>query len=281
MELISKASELHQIITEKKKAGNVIGFVPTMGALHEGHLSLLKNARKDNNITVVSIFVNPTQFNDPDDLRNYPRTPEKDLALLSGAGCDFVFMPSVEEIYPPSYQFSYTIGPLEEKMEGKFRPGHFQGVVTVVYRLFEIVMPHRAYFGEKDFQQLTIIRKMVSDLHLPIEIIPCPIVREPDGLAMSSRNLRLSPEHRQHAPLIAQTLFQAIEKRRSLSPRNLEKWVIETINKDHFLRTEYFEIVDPDTLEQIDKWIPSKAAVGCIAVWAGEIRLIDNIRFLP
>jgi len=281
MKLINTASELHQVIEEKKKAGNTVGFVPTMGALHAGHLSLLENARKANDITVVSIFVNPTQFNDPDDLRNYPRTPEKDLALLSGAGCDFVFMPPVEEIYPPSYHFSYTIGPLEEKMEGKFRPGHFRGVVTVVYRLFEIVTPHRAYFGEKDFQQLAIIRKMVSDLHLPVEIIPCPIVREPDGLAMSSRNLRLSPAHRQHAPLIAQTLFLAAKKGRSFSPRDLEKWVIETINKDPYLKTEYFEIVDPDTLEQIDNWIPSKAAVGCIAVWAGEIRLIDNIRFLP
>lgn len=281
MELINKASELNQVIAEKKKAGNTIGFVPTMGALHAGHLSLLENARKNNNITVVSIFVNPTQFNDPDDLRNYPRTPEKDLTLLSSAGCDFVFMPSVEEVYPSSYHFSYTIGPLEEKMEGKFRPGHFQGVVSVVYRLFEIVTPHHAYFGEKDFQQLAIIRKMVSDLLLPVEIIPCPIVREPDGLAMSSRNLRLSPTHRQHAPLIAQTLFQAAEKGRFFSPRYLEKWVIDTINKDPFLRTEYFEIVDPDTLEQIDNWIPQKAVVGCIAVWAGEIRLIDNIRFLP
>lgn len=281
MELFNKVSDLSNAIAEKKKTGKTIGFVPTMGALHAGHLSLLENAQKENDITVVSIFVNPTQFNDPDDLRNYPRTPDKDLALLSAAGCNFVFMPSVDEIYPPTYHFSYTIGPLEEKMEGKFRPGHFQGVVKVVYRLFEIVSPHRAYFGEKDYQQLAIIRKMVSDLHLPVEIIPCPIVRESDGLAMSSRNLRLSPVHRQHAPLIAQTLFRAAEKGRSLSPRNLENWVIETINNDPFLRTEYFAIVDPDTLEQIEDWIPSKAAVGCIAVWAGEIRLIDNIRFLP
>lgn len=281
MEIITLAGALNKVLSEKEKLGLSIGFVPTMGALHQGHLSLIEKARFENDITVVSIFVNPTQFNDPNDLLNYPRTPEKDLELLSQAGCDFVFMPSVEEIYPPSFHFSYTIGPLANRMEGKYRPGHFQGVVAVVYRLFEIVQPHRAYFGEKDFQQLAIIKKMVSDLKLPIEIIPCPIIREPDGLAMSSRNLRLTPILRKHAPHIAQTLFQAARKGRSVPPRTLEKWVIDTINNDPYLKTEYFEITDPDTLEPIENWSPSREAIGCIAVWAGEIRLIDNIRFLP
>jgi len=280
MEIINHVSELQAIIRDKIQHGLKVGLVPTMGALHQGHLSLLRKAREENDISVVSIFVNPTQFNDQTDLKNYPRTPEADYALLKKEGCDLVFAPTVEEMYPSDYTFTYTIGNLAEIMEGKFRPGHFQGVVLVVNRLFRIVTPHRAYFGEKDYQQMTIIRKMVQDLKIPVEIRPCPIIREPDGLAMSSRNVRLGKPERENAPFIAQTLLKAASMGREKSPSDIENYVIRTIDTNPYLKTEYFNIVDALTLTPLKAWDKTRDAIGCIAVWAGKIRLIDNVKFL-
>lgn len=279
MILASTVQDLRREILARQKEGDSVGFVPTMGALHPGHLSLLKRAREENTFTVTSIFVNPTQFNDPEDLKKYPRTPDKDMALLEQAGCDLVLMPPVEEIYPPAYQFTFNVGFLDTIMEGKHRPGHFKGVAMVVNRLFEIVTPTRAYFGEKDYQQLAVIHKLVKDLQLPVIIVPCPIVRESDGLAMSSRNLLLDDAHRKSAPLISQTLFRAAAMNRSLSIQDTEKWVREEIDRNPHLKTEYFEIVHSDTLIASAHWIPGESMVGCIAVMAGKIRLIDNVKF--
>jgi pantoate--beta-alanine ligase len=262
------------IINEEKK----IGFVPTMGALHKGHISLIKRALKENDITVCSIFVNPNQFNNKNDLLKYPRTLEKDLNLLDKAGCNIVFTPSVEEIYPEPDTRVFDFGILDKVMEGKFRAGHFNGVAQVVSRLFDIVKPHKSYFGEKDFQQLAVIKSLTKQLNLPVEIVACPIVRENDGLAMSSRNKLLSGAHRKSSTLISETLFRAVEKR-NLPLEELKKWVIQTINSDINLKVEYFEIVDFDSLHSLSNWDDSIKPIGCIAVFAGEVRLIDNIRF--
>lgn len=254
-----------------------VGFVPTMGALHQGHISLVEKAKSENSLVVSSIFVNPIQFNDKNDLHNYPRTLQADLAMLEKAGCDVVFVPSVEQVYPEQeVEGSYDFGLLDRTMEGSFRPGHFNGVAIVVKRLFEIVNPTRAYFGEKDFQQLAIIRRLVEILKLNIEIIGCPIVREKDGLAMSSRNLRLSAEERKKAVSISQTLFEAQRRSRTMSVPELKKWVDSSLQASSGLSAEYFEIVDPLTLQSISSW-PNGQAVGCIAVRVGDIRLIDNI----
>ncbi|MGC8823866.1 MAG: pantoate--beta-alanine ligase [Bacteroidales bacterium] len=255
-----------------------IGFVPTMGALHEGHLSLVRCCRAENDVVVVSIFVNPTQFNDKEDLANYPRTLEKDLDLLRSENVDAVFYPSIEEMYPEPDTRTFDLGGLDAIMEGAFRPGHFNGVVQIVTKLFDVVQPHKAYFGEKDFQQLTIIRYIVRQLNIPVEIISCPIVREPDGLAMSSRNLLLGTYEREAAPLISQTLFKARELKQSLSVTELKKWVTDQIDANPYLQTEYFEIVDDVRLQPVSSWDEPTNKVGCIAVRAGKIRLIDNIR---
>lgn len=279
MKIYTEVASLQQEISRLKKSGHTIGFVPTMGALHDGHLSLVSQARNSAGITVASIFVNPKQFNDPEDLRRYPRTPEKDAGMLEKAGCDILFMPDEKEMYPPDFHLDYKVGYLDELMEGKHRKGHFQGVVTVVYRLFMIVQPDMAFFGEKDYQQYVIIRKMAEDLHLPVQVIPCPIIREPDGLAMSSRNQLLTPEHRAHAPLIARTMLGAREKMRTLSPEQLKQWVAESINQDPYLELEYFEVVDSGTLLPVNTWNEKNSLIACIAVWAGKIRLIDNLKF--
>ena len=279
MKVLSDINSLQQEIARQKKAGRTIGFVPTMGALHSGHLSLLMHARKNADYTVVSIFVNPKQFNDPEDLRRYPRTPEKDQALLLNAGCDLLFMPSVKEVFPTEFNLDYKLGYLDQIMEGKHRRGHFRGVVTVVHRLFTIVEPDLAFFGEKDCQQLVIIRKMSKDLGLPVRIIPCPIVREPDGLAMSSRNQLLTPEQRAHAPLISKTLHEALHLKDSMSVEELRKWVISKINNDPCLELEYFELADANDLKPVTLWTHKSPIIGCIAVWAGKVRLIDNLKF--
>ena len=279
MKLVHTIQELRVELDVLRKAGKKIGFVPTMGALHEGHASLVRRAVEENDIVVVSDFVNPTQFNDKNDLLKYPRTLEADCELLQKEGAAFVFAPSVEEIYPEpdTRQFSYA--PLDTVMEGKFRPGHFNGVCQVVSKLFMIVEPDKAYFGEKDFQQLAIIREMVKQMRFPLEIVGCPIVREEDGLALSSRNARLSEEQRQQALNISKTLFASKEYAAAHSVAETQKFVEDSIASSEGLDLEYFELVDGTTLQKISDWNETDYVVGCITVFCGEVRLIDNIKY--
>ncbi|MDR1682888.1 MAG: pantoate--beta-alanine ligase [Candidatus Symbiothrix sp.] len=279
MKIILKIVELQAILAVEKQKNKLIGFVPTMGALHCGHLALVEQAVAENDISIVSIFVNPTQFNDPNDLVSYPRTLEADCALLEPTGNAYVFAPPVEEIYPEPDMRQFGFGTLETVMEGRFRPGHFNGVAQVVSRLFDIVQPDRAYFGEKDFQQLAIIRALVRQLELPVEIVSHPIVREADGLAMSSRNTRLTSEQRKNAAIISQTLFAGREKKNRLPVGELKREVVEKINAVPELQVEYFDLVDGDNLQSVHDWSDSQYIVGCIAVYAGDVRLIDNLRF--
>lgn len=277
MEIAKTVVELKSILDSRRALGQSIGFVPTMGALHQGHVSLMEQAVNENSCVVVSIFVNPTQFNDPNDLKKYPRTPEQDLELVTRAGVSVVFMPTVDEIYPTPDQRQFDFGMLDKVMEGVHRPGHFNGVAQVVSRLFNMVAPNKAYFGQKDFQQLAVIRQMVKMLDLDVVIVGCPIIREADGLAMSSRNMLLEPSKRQSAPLIAKTLNEARNKATQLSVKQLIDWVVSTINADDNLKVEYFEVVNAETLMPISNWKDAPQKVGCIAVWAGTVRLIDNI----
>ncbi|MCM1031373.1 MAG: pantoate--beta-alanine ligase [Oscillibacter sp.] len=279
MKVIHTKEGLTDLIGNYKKEGKTIGFVPTMGALHEGHLSLVTQCKKNSDVAVVSVFVNPTQFNDPEDLKRYPRTPEKDCALLETAGCDVAFLPSVEEIYPEKDTRKFDFGYLESIMEGAKRPGHFNGVGQVVSRLFDIVQPDKAFFGMKDFQQVAIIKNMVRQLNYTLEIIPCPIVREASGLALSSRNALLDKEHKENAPHIYATLKKARELASQMSVNELKKWIADEINRNPFLETEYVEIVDDTTLKVINDWKEEGTKVACVAVYAGKIRLIDNIVF--
>lgn len=255
-----------------------IGFVPTMGALHAGHRSLVERARRENETVVVSVFVNPTQFNDKNDLRNYPRTPEADERLLEEAGADYVLMPSVEEIYPKTDTRQFDFGQIDKVMEGATRPGHFNGVAQVVSRLLDIVRPARAYFGEKDFQQIAVIKAMVAQLDIPVEIVECEIIRAEDGLALSSRNTLLDAPHRVAAPHIYATLRTAVEKSHTMTPEALKAWVEKEIERDGLLKVIYYQSVDAATLQQVKAWDDSPRIQGCIAVQAGQIRLIDNIR---
>lgn len=277
MEICRYNSELEQYLL--KQEGRT-GFVPTMGALHDGHLSLIDAARKNTDTVISSIFVNPTQFNDKKDLANYPRMPEKDLQLLQSAGCDCVYLPSVEEVYPPGYKaLEADFGHLENSMEGSYRPGHFKGVATVVNRLFELVKPDEAFFGEKDFQQLAVIRELAKRYHPTIKINGCATMREADGLAMSSRNLLLTPGQREEAPMIFQALTKAnawIQNHSVSSTRNM---VTELINKSKFLKVQYFDIVHPLTLVSITDSTKVKGMRGCIAVLTDGPRLIDNMEF--
>ena len=250
-----------------------------MGALHEGHVSLVKKAASENEVVAVSIFVNPTQFNDKNDLKNYPRTPEKDLTMLESAGAHYVFMPTENEIYPEPDTRQFDFGMLDKVMEGEHRPGHFNGVAQVVSKLFDIVQPHRAYFGQKDFQQLAIIRELVRKFNYDIDIVACSILREADGLAMSSRNMLLTPEKRASAPLISKTLFEARNKMSEKTVEELINWVETTINSNPHLEVEYFELSNAKTLEPVRDWNAAEQIVGCIAVRAGQVRLIDNVIF--
>ena len=255
-----------------------IGFVPTMGALHQGHISLVERARRECDTVVVSVFVNPTQFNDKNDLKNYPRTPEADAAMLEAAGVDYVLFPSVEEIYPEPDTRVFDFGQIDKVMEGATRPGHFNGVAQVVSRLFAIVEPDKAYFGEKDFQQIAVIRAMVAQLGLKLEIVDCPIVRDTDGLARSSRNTLLTVEHRAAAPHIYQVLSAAQSKLTEMTPQALTEWVVAEVEREPLLKVIYFQAVDALSLQQVSSWEESERIQGCIAVQAGEIRLIDNIK---
>lgn len=276
MKVVNRVAELEAALAGCPKEG--IGFVPTMGALHAGHRSLVERARRENDLVVVSVFVNPTQFNDKNDLRNYPRTPEADCAVLEAAGADVVFMPSVEDIYPEPDTRIFDFGMVDKVMEGATRPGHFNGVAQVVSRLFELVKPYNAYFGEKDFQQIAVIKAMVRQLNIDVNIVECPIVRGEDGLALSSRNELLTPEHRKAAPHIYATISQSAEKMQSMTPAELTQWVVATIDSNPLLKTIYFEAVDALTMQRVESWGESERIQGCIAVQVGDIRLIDNIR---
>ena len=279
MKLVHTIQELRAELDIQRKAGKKIGLVPTMGALHEGHASLVRRAVAENEVVVVSDFVNPTQFNDKNDLLKYPRTLEADCELLEKEGAAYVFAPSVEEVYPEpdTRQFSYA--PLDTVMEGKYRPGHFNGVCQIVSKLFMMVEPDKAYFGEKDFQQLAIIREMVKQMNFPLEIVGCPIVREADGLALSSRNARLSEEERIQASNISKTLFQSKEYAATHTVEETQKFVEDGIAAAEGLELEYFELVDGTTLQKISTWDETNYAVGCITVYCGEVRLIDNIKY--
>ena len=276
MKVVNNVAALHAALAECPKEG--IGFVPTMGALHAGHRSLVERARRENDTVVVSVFVNPTQFNDKNDLRNYPRTPEADCAVLEAAGADIVFMPSVEEVYPEPDTRLFDFGQIDKVMEGATRPGHFNGVAQVVSRLFDLVKPRRAYFGEKDFQQIAVIKAMVAQLGIDIEIVECAIVRGEDGLALSSRNELLTPEHRKAAPHIYATISQCSEKMATMSPEELTEWVVKSIDSNPLLKTIYFEAVDARSMQRVERWSDSERIQGCCAVQAGDIRLIDNIK---
>ena len=276
METITNSEELRRALGSRNRSG--IGFVPTMGALHAGHRSLVERARRECATVVVSVFVNPTQFNDKTDLKNYPRTPEADLPLLEEVGADYVFMPSVEEVYPEPDTRTFDFGMIDKVMEGATRPGHFNGVAQVVSRLFDLVKPAKAYFGEKDFQQIAVIREMVRQLRIPVEIIPCPIVRGEDGLALSSRNTLLDTDHRTAAPYIYKVLKAAVEKSHQTTPDQLAAWVTAQVESNPLLKVIYFQVVDAATMQQVRTWEESPAIQGCIAVQAGDIRLIDNIK---
>ncbi|HLO58563.1 MAG TPA: pantoate--beta-alanine ligase [Bacteroidales bacterium] len=266
-------------VRDIRESGKTIGFVPTMGALHNGHISLVQRSKKENDITIASIFVNPTQFNDKDDLKRYPRMPEKDSAMLEAAGCDIVFIPDEKQVYPEPDTRIFDFGGLEKVMEGKHRPGHFNGVAQVVTRLFDMVKPHRAYFGIKDFQQLVIIRYVVKTLHYPVEIVACPIIREPDGLAMSSRNMLLSADERKTALILSKSLFEARELKSNHDPVEIVSHVTDKINATPGIDLEYFEIVNGSTLLPVSAWEGEDNITGCIAARVGKIRLIDNINF--
>lgn len=276
MKTIYTVSDLRKELSTVDRKG--VGFVPTMGALHAGHRSLVERARRECATVVVSVFVNPTQFNDKNDLKNYPRTPEADMALLEAAGADYVLMPSVEEIYPEPDGRVFDFGQIDKVMEGATRPGHFNGVAQVVSRLFAIVEPAKAYFGEKDFQQIAVIKAMVKQLSLGVEIVECPIVRGDDGLALSSRNTLLDTEHRKAAPRIYAVISQCAARAAEMTPAELTDWVTREVESDGLLKVIYFQAVDALTMQQVEAWSDSDRIQGCIAVQAGEIRLIDNIR---
>jgi pantoate--beta-alanine ligase len=279
MIVFERAEGLTRYVDLLKAKNHTIGFVPTMGALHEGHISLIEAAVEANTTVIVSIFVNPNQFNDKNDLINYPRMPQEDFEKCENAGATIVFAPTVEEVYPEPDTRIFDFGNLDKVMEGQHRPGHFNGVAQVVSRLFDIVKPTRAYFGRKDFQQLAIIKRMVDMLEYPIEIIACETIREDDGLAKSSRNLLLTQESRGNASLIYATLLEARNIKQQKSVKDLTNWVVNQINSNSNMNVEYFTIANAKTLEPVSQWTDAQNLVGCIAVWAGKVRLIDNISF--
>ena len=279
MQTIHSIKELQACLSEAKNAGKSIGLVPTMGALHEGHASLVRRSVKENDVTVVSIFLNPTQFNDPKDLERYPRTLESDCKLLEQCGAQIAFAPSVSEMYPEPDTRSFSYPPTDSVMEGARRPGHFNGVCQIVSKLFMITEPDRAYFGEKDFQQICVIRRMVADLGFKMDIVPCPVIREASGLAMSSRNSLLTPDEKVLAANIYRVMKESLS--RGLSVRETEAWVTDTLNAIEGLEVEYYSIVNGETLAEVNSWDDAPHIVGCITVYCGHtpIRLIDHIRY--
>lgn len=279
MNIVNKISELRLALDECRGRGCSIGLVPTMGALHEGHASLVRRSVAENDVTVVSVFLNPTQFNDPKDLERYPRTLEADCELLDACGADIVFAPGVEEIYPEPDTRCFSYPPTDSVMEGAMRPGHFNGVCQIVSKLFSYVEPDKAYFGEKDYQQIAVIRRMVADLGFGLEIVPCPVIRQSDGLAMSSRNTLLSDEERQTAANIYRVLNES--RTLGLTVQQTHDYVVNEIDAISMLEVQYFNIVDGDTLADVSSWDEAQSVVGCITVFCGEkpIRLIDHIRY--
>jgi len=277
MEIISTVADLGKLLSKTPK-DKTLGFVPTMGALHQGHLNLVQQAIIENEICLCSIFVNPTQFNNTEDLDKYPNQIETDLKLLKSIGCNIVFTPTKSEIYPSGFKSKkYNFGNLDKVMEGANRPGHFEGVAMVVSRLFDLIKPQKAYFGEKDFQQLAIIKSLTEQDQLPIKIVPCPISRENDGLAMSSRNIRLEQRYRVAARRIYQRLLELQDQITCKSVLELKQWMIEEYEEDKDLKLEYFEIANTQTLKKSNQCTDSQEHIACIAIYAGEIRLIDNI----
>ena len=278
MKRITSVNSLQRTLNTYRKQGLTIGFVPTMGALHAGHLSLIRQSAKKNDIVVCSIFVNPTQFNNASDLAKYPRTLKKDGQLLESAGCHLLFAPSVDEIYPPGLdtEVKFSFKGLDKMMEGRFRPGHFKGMAQVVKRLLDLVQPHDLYMGQKDFQQFTIVAHMIKTLKLPIQLVVCPIMREAHGLAMSSRNERLNADLRARAALIYKTLKAAKTKLKSMAVSDVEKWAMQKMEVPDF-KPEYFSIVDGYTLQPVENPESHDYIVACTAIWAGEVRLIDNM----
>ncbi len=282
MEIIRTVNRLAQVVDAARRDGKTIGLVPTMGALHAGHKSLVDRARRENDVVVVSVFVNPTQFNNADDLRTYPRTEEADCAMLESCGADYAFVPTPDEVYPEPDNRVFDLGPVAEVMEGAMRPGHFNGVAQIVSKLFAWAKPTRAYFGEKDFQQIAVIRRMVELEGFDLEIVPCPIVRETDGLALSSRNVRLSPEARAIAPQIHRILADSVDlKKQGYEADQVEKLTLDAINNIDGLEAEYYSIVDARTMQPISRWADAGdlGAAGCATVYCGGVRLIDNIRY--
>ena len=276
---VHKVSDLQALLARERGLGKSIGLVPTMGALHEGHASLARRSVSENDVTVVSIFLNPTQFNDKTDLEKYPRTQEADCRLLEECGVQVAFAPSVEEVYPEPDTRTFSYPPTDAVMEGAMRPGHFNGVCQIVSKLFSYVEPDRAYFGEKDYQQIAVIRRMVDDLGLKLDIVPCPVVREKSGLAMSSRNTLLTDEER----TLAANIYRVLEESKSIKAgvRETHDYVVESINAIQGLEVQYYSIVDGCTLAEIESWDDAESVVGCITVFCGSqpIRLIDHIRY--
>lgn len=281
MKVFRKIVELQNELFYARKEGKKIGLVPTMGALHEGHASLIRLSVKDNEVTVVSVFLNPTQFNDKGDLERYPRTLEADCQLAESCGADYLFAPSVEEIYPTPDTRHFEFPPVSTVMEGARRPGHFNGVCQVVSRLFYIVKPNKAYFGEKDWQQIAVIKQLVKFINSSVQIVECPIIREADGLAMSSRNSLLTSKERAIAPAIFQVLKDSVDFSMSHTVKETHDSVVDQINATEGLEVEYFEIVDGDSLQAVDNWEAHAGVVGCVTVYCGKtpIRLIDHIRY--
>lgn len=281
MTVITTVKDLEAALAEVRREGKKTGLVPTMGALHAGHASLVKRCVEENDVTVVSVFVNPTQFNDKNDLASYPRTLDADVALLNQYGADIVFAPSADEIYPEPDTRRFSYPPVDTVMEGARRPGHFNGVCQIVSKLFYMVRPDRAYFGEKDFQQIAVVRAMVRDLKLPVELRPCPIVREESGLALSSRNTLLTDGERRTAAAIHAVLDESVAMRETCSVDEVRAFVTDRLNATEGLEVEYFQIVDADTLQPVGTWTEAPGIVGCITVYCGSrpVRLIDNVRY--
>lgn len=281
MEIVKTIKALNEKLFSARNSGKSIGLVPTMGALHAGHASLIKKSVSENDITVVSDFVNPTQFNDQNDLLRYPRTFDADCRLAEAIGADYIFYPSVEEMYPEADTRTFSYPPIDSVMEGPRRPGHFNGVCQIVSKLFYAVNPDRAYFGEKDFQQIAVIKAMVADLKIPVTICPCPIVREADGLALSSRNALLSADERTLAVNISKILFASKDFAHTHTVDETLAFVVDSINAHKGLEVEYYEIVDGNSLQKVGSWNDSDSIVGCITVYCGQlpVRLIDNIRY--
>ncbi len=281
MEIIRTVEQLSRLTEAARKQGKSVGLVPTMGALHAGHISLVERARAENDVVVVSVFVNPTQFNNPTDLATYPRTEEADCRLLESAGADYAFIPSVEEMYPEKDERVFDLGEVAEVMEGPMRPGHFNGVAQIVSKLFYAAHPSRAYFGEKDFQQIAVIRRMVEIEGIDVEIVACPIKRADDGLALSSRNVRLTESRRAIAPGIYKTLRESVKLKTDKTLEEVKQYVIDTINSMPQMQVEYYEIVHPLTMQPLHDWSDAEDLdpVGCITVYCGDVRLIDNIKY--